>query len=310
MPSNDEMAHDGRVRLAAFAFLEEQRRLRGDILSQDVLRVGFVFEGRRVPLYSPQGIFRPAVLPTYPLSFRTAPPSLRHPPPYADELGRDGLIRYRYRGTDVNHRDNVGLRLAMRDRIPLVYLYGMLPGEYFPVWPAFIVGDDLRGLTFSVAVDEKSVVKDMRVVVDDTSADAKRRYITVETQQRLHQRSFRERVLQAYRQRCAICSLHHPELLEAAHILPDGHPDGRPVIPNGLSLCKLHHAAYDENIVGIRPDYRVEIREDVLVERDGPMLKFGLQAVHGASIHVPIPADFKPNRDFLDFRYGLFRKAV
>jgi hypothetical protein len=35
------------------------------------------------------------------------------------------------------------------------------------------------------------------------------------------------------------------ELLDAAHILPDGHPKGEPVVPNGLALCKLHHAAFD-----------------------------------------------------------------
>lgn len=300
---------DTRVRMLAFQFLDEQRRRHGDVVPQRVLQAGFEYEGQRVPLMNPQGIFKPAVLPMYPLSFRTAPPSLRHAAPYEDELGRDGLIRYRYRGTDPQQRDNVGLKLAMRDGIPLVYFYGMVPGEYFPVWPVFVVGDNDRSLTFSVAVDEKSVLQRTDWVMREAGSEAKRRYITVETQQRLHQQSFRERVLRAYVERCAICRLHHPELLEAAHILPDGHPDGKPVIPNGLALCKLHHAAYDREFLGIRPDYGIEVRRDLLEEHDGPMLKYGLQQIDGAKIRVPRPGEFKPNRDFLDYRYERFRAA-
>ncbi|MGI8867651.1 MAG: HNH endonuclease [Mycobacteriales bacterium] len=52
----------------------------------------------------------------------------------------------------------------------------------------------------------------------------------------------------AYETRCAVCRIGHRELLDAAHILPDTHPRGEPVVPNGLALCKIHHAAYDRNI--------------------------------------------------------------
>ena len=50
-----------------------------------------------------------------------------------------------------------------------------------------------------------------------------------------------------------------------------------PEVRNGLALCKIHHAAYDHNIIGINADYNIEVREDVLAEIDGPMLKHGLQ---------------------------------
>jgi putative restriction endonuclease len=52
---------------------------------------------------------------------------------------------------------------------------------------------------------------------------------------------------------------------------------GLPEVPNGRALCKIHHSAYDVNILGVSPDYRVHIRSDVLREHDGPMLKWGLQ---------------------------------
>ena len=38
---------------------------------------------------------------------------------------------------------------------------------------------------------------------------------------------------------------------------------------NVLSLCKIHHAAYDKNILGISPDYQVKVRIDILDEVDG-----------------------------------------
>ncbi len=99
-----------------------------------------------------------------------------------------------------------------------------------------------------------------------------RSYVTRLTKQRMHQQQeFRQRVLRAYCEQCAICRLRHVELLDAAHILPDGHPRGEPVVPNGVALCKLHHAAFDRHFLGVRPDLTVELRPDVLREPDGPM---------------------------------------
>ncbi len=61
------------------------------------------------------------------------------------------------------------------------------------------------------------------------------------------------------------------------HILPDGHPKGEPIVPNGLAHCKLHHAAFDRHFLGIRPDLIIEVRRDIMDEADGPMLRYGLQ---------------------------------
>jgi putative restriction endonuclease len=125
----------------------------------------------------------------------------------------------------------------------------------------------------------------------------------------MHQQAFRERVLHAYREHCAVCRLRHYELLEAAHILPDTHERGEPIVSNGLSLCSLHHAAFDSNILGITPDLLVDIRGDILEEIDGPMLVHGLQEFQGKKILVPRSEIHHPNREFLAERYDLFRKA-
>jgi putative restriction endonuclease len=104
---------DTRIRLKAFQFLEEQFKLHGDVLPRKVLADGFEFGGHRIHLMGPEGIFKPKVLPEIPISITTVPIEEGRPRPYEDELSDDGFIRYRYRGEDPNHPDNVGFRLAM-----------------------------------------------------------------------------------------------------------------------------------------------------------------------------------------------------
>ena len=123
-----------RVRMAAFAFLTDQVQRHGEVLPRDVLAAGFQFESQRVPLIGLQGIFKPALM-DLPLSLTSVPPVEGRERPYDDELGHDGLLRYRYRGTDPGHRDNIGLRQAMAHQSPLIYLHGVVPGKYMPVWP-------------------------------------------------------------------------------------------------------------------------------------------------------------------------------
>ena len=301
---------DAAVRLRAFAFLTEQRQRFGEApIPRTVLERGFDFDGTRVPLIGPQGIFKPAVLPDVPLTITTAPPVEHRERPYDDGFTDGGFLRYRYRGTDPNHRDNVGLRTDMVRQMPLIYLHGIVQGLYEPAWPVFIVEDRPEALTFIVAIDAQVDAPAVWQVNDPAALTARRQYVTAVVRQRLHQRGFRERVLRAYQQCCTICRLRHDELLEAAHILPDGHPLGEPVIPNGLALCKLHHAAFDAYIIGVTPDLEVTVRLDVLQEIDGPMLQYGLQGFQGRRIHVPRADHLKPNRDFLAERYALFRRA-
>lgn len=296
--------YDHLVRTQVFSFLGELADRYGDVLPIEPLRQGINFHGHRVPLLGPKGIFKPKIL-DLPISITTAPNS-----PYDDSFTEDNLVRYRYRGTDPYHPDNVGLRELMMHRKPLVYFHGIVPGRYVATWPAFVVGDDPNGLAVIIAVDDRAALSEQVVLgTHDDGADARRRYVTAAVKVRLHQRLFRERVLAAYRDQCALCRLRHTSLLEAAHITPDSSPDGEPVVKNGVSLCKLHHAVFDQNILGIRPDYVVEIRKDILEEVDGPMLRFGLQQMHGQKIVIPRRADFRPDKIALEGRYQAFREA-
>jgi putative restriction endonuclease len=282
----------------------------GDVLPRTILADGFVLDDARVPLLGPQGIFKPQVLPEIPLSITTAPDG-----PYDDAFGQDGLLRYRYRGTDPNHPENRALRKAMSERIPLIYFHGVRPGRYVAAWPVFIVGDDPGSLVFSVAVDDVPHAGPFEAAglpisrVSEAPSEARRAYVTAAVLVRLHQRAFRERVLEAYRHECAFCHFRHQELLDAAHIVPDSHPEGEPVVRNGLALCTLHHAAFDRLFLGVRPDYVIEVRPDILDEHDGPTLRHAIQALHGLRISLPQAAALRPDPSLLEVRYAQFRRA-
>lgn len=295
---------DHRIRLAAFNWLEAQVAARGDdVLPRALLAEGFKLDGVRIPLLGPQGIFKPRVLTDAPLSITTAPSG-----PYDDGFSPAGL-RYRYRGAEPDHRDNRGLRFAMQYRLPLVYFFGLVKNRYLAVWPVLVVGDDPGALTFTIQVDDRKHVVDQRresVRVRDDSGDSRREYVTTAARQRVHQRSFRERVLAAYRRQCAFCRFRHPELLDAAHIIPDAEPEGEPIVQNGLALCKLHHAAFDRYFVGVRPDYVVQVRHDLLDEEDGPTLVHGIQALHGNRIILPRNPGLRPDTDRLEQHYERF----
>jgi len=208
----------------------------------------------------------------------------------------------------VQHHENVGLRLASTRGIPLIYFHGIVPGQYAASWPVFIVGDDPAALTFTVAVDEKRLATNADIA-QDTEAPIRRRYVTRLVRQRLHQVAFRERVLRAYQEHCAICRLRHHELLEAAHIVADVDPEGEPRVSNGVALCKLHHAAFDYHFIGISPDYVVQVRRDILEEADGPMLQHGLKGVHGGQLYLPTALHQRPSRQLLEQRFTLFRRV-
>jgi putative restriction endonuclease len=294
---------ESSLRSAAFAHLDRLRALNpdGGLRSSDINT--FVFEGRPMRLIVQTGIWKPAGLDAA-LSIRTTYTPPHELPPYEDDIGRDGFVRYKYRGTDPNHSDNRALREAMRLSTPLVYFVGIASGIYTAIYPVWIVGEEPERLAFSVAVDEGQ-----RALPKLDLTWPERDYAVRLTKQRLHQPVFRTRVLRAYDDTCAMCRLRHAELLDAAHILPDSHPRGTPVVPNGLALCKLHHAAYDQNVLGIRPDLVVDVQQRILREIDGPMLRHGLQEMRGVRLTVPHSAHTRPDRDRLEERYEQFLAA-
>jgi putative restriction endonuclease len=224
--------------------------------------------------------------------------------PYDDRETEDGLFRYAYRAGSIAG-DNTKLRRAMELSLPIILLRTIRPGLFLPVFPVYVVGDDAVREEFILALDEA-----LRFIADPVHpTPAQRRYAGRVAWERLHQPEFRVRVLHAYATRCTVCALRRPELLDAAHIISDREIGGEPVIPNGLSMCKIHHAAYDRDLLGITPDYGVEINAELLREIDGPMLQHGLKEMHGRTISVPRRRADRPDPLRLSLRYEAFRQA-
>jgi putative restriction endonuclease len=295
---------DTEVRAAAFARIQQLRERYGSRIPRGELMHGFLLGGQRIPIWNYQkGIFKPAALGRdgAALSVQTSADS-----PYADVHDAEaGHFVYKYRGTDPTQSDNVSLRRAMESAKPLIYLVAVDPGVYDAILPVFVVGDQPDKLQFALVADQPSMVADPVNIV----SVVRREYATRAVMARLHQQHFRRRVLSAYREQCAVCRIRHVALLDAAHILADKHPLGEPVVSNGLGLCKIHHSAYDCDILGVDADSWVHIRADVLKEEDGPMLLHGLQKLHGTKLTLPRKAQLKPNPDFLAERFARFRAA-
>ncbi|MGH9262973.1 MAG: HNH endonuclease, partial [Acidimicrobiales bacterium] len=244
------LERDWQLRLAAFSRIEVLRARRDGVVTDGDLDDGFPFERETIKFWNRQrGIWRPRQLGAAgaALSIVTAPPRRGKKPPYDDQIASDAeWFLYRYQGTDPSEWTNVAVREAMLQHRPLIYLYGITPGLYDPIFPCYVVDDDPATLTFHVVADVMGRLG-MAPPHDLKMAEARRAYATTTVRVRLHQRRFRELVVAAYASRCAICRLAHPELLDAAHILPDRDEHGRPEVPNGLALCRIHHGAYDTN---------------------------------------------------------------
>lgn len=294
---NWTQAEQAAIRQDIFEWLEHQEVAFGGYeFSREFLRTAYTYQGRNVGLMDRQnGIWNPAGFD----STLSITKTLRTQ--YADDL--DGAVqRYSYErlpGRPLLSGRNLKLRAAAESGDPLIMLQEILPTLYLPRYPVFIVHDDPEAGYVDVVLDES-----LRLFEDPLELTAQQRqYAERVVQVRLHQKSFRSRVLHAYEARCAVCTLAYPELLDAGHITADGAADSTTAVTNGLSLCKMHHAAYDRQIIGIDGNYRVHVREDVLAEVDGPMLTYGLQAMEGRTLAVPRRARERPDSDRLHRRF-------
>lgn len=224
--------------------------------------------------------------------------------PYADTHFGNSLFGYDYEAgsTDGSNRK---LRRAYELELPIILLRTIQAGVFVPVFPVYVVADDMPNRRFILALDES-----LRSAPDPLHlSPLERAYAERTTKLRLHQPEFRGRILLAYQQQCTVCTLRHGKLLDAAHIIGDHKPNGSPIVENGLSLCKLHHAAYDTNLLGISPDYAVRINRELMEEVDGPMLRHGLQEMDGRTLALPTRIVDYPSKDRLAERFNEFLTA-
>jgi putative restriction endonuclease len=296
MLSNEEQA---LLRLEIFADLEQFIESRGGFASRDEL-TGFVMRnGLRMPLIdTSRGIRNPQEFDAT-LAIVSASDGGRNNP-YDDAIDREsGLLRYSWAKGPVDAGDNRKLLAALEAGAPIILFEKPLPNLYVPVFPVYVIDVDVEKRAFIIDIDDSRMRGSREVTLD-------KKYVARMVKQRVHQPMFRARVLSAYNKKCTVCTLKYPELLDAAHIISDSDERGLPVVTNGMAMCKIHHAAYDQDFLGVSPDYVVHINERLLADRDGPMLQFGLQAMNGKSLELPSRRDDRPDRDYLAERFAQF----
>lgn len=299
------------MRLAAFAHVRALSEVHGQLSAKE-LRSGFVFEGERFPLVNPQrGIFKPRQM-QYVLSIKTVFPRSGARIWYDDQrevhrqiYAGDESIDYAFMGQNPDAADNRWLRAAFENQVPIIYFLGIAPGCYEAVVPTYVTDWNAQELKAIIVFG----VPDQRELV--APADAlERRYALRAVKQRLHQASFREAVIAAYNGRCALSGMPESLLLDAAHIISDGDEKlGQPIIPNGIPLSKIHHAAFDAHLIGIDPDYHLHVAERLLVQKDGPILE-ALKRLDGETIFLPDRIRDRPDRDRLAIRFARFKAAA
>jgi putative restriction endonuclease len=291
---------DDFLRISCFNALDRLRSRFGDDLPlRGGLADGFTFDGDRVPFLNGQkGIYRarrqqgPAALSVM-TSFRA---------PYgADEASGVGYW-YAYRAGERSEGDNRALRAAYELQVPLVYFRSSAPGIYSAMYPIYIDEDDPHARRVHVAVGAMQLGEPVPLV------GIEREYAFRETRVRLHQARFRGVVLPAYASQCTICRLKERRLLDAAHIRADAAVDATAGVTNGLSLCTIHHRAYDQDLVGVDADYNVHVARRLLDDDDGPMLDL-LKTFHGGRIVPPHREAARPDRELLAERFERFAAA-
>ncbi|MCA1781535.1 MAG: HNH endonuclease [Dermatophilaceae bacterium] len=298
-------AEELALRHQAMAWLAVRTHDGQEAISREELR-SFTFRDERLTLIDTgRGIRKPAIS-RGALTIMTVHRPEGQSRPYEDVTGPDGLPRYKYRADAGGKSENEAVRVAMREHWPLIWLVGVAPGWFQVVFPVFVLTEEKHLDQFVLAYDARQRLP----LVESPAEEVLRRYVERETLQRVHQPVFRSMVLRAYETRCAVCALGHRQLLDAAHIVSDKEKQGVAAVRNGLALCKIHHAAYDAGILGITPEYRVAIRDDVLVEIDGPLLEHGLKGLHGHHLMtVPQRRGDRPDPSLLAWRYERFRSA-
>jgi putative restriction endonuclease len=284
---------DEAIRARVFADLDRMLRdTDGTLTRTDLL--GYSIDGEALPLidYS-RGIRNPRALDAT-LAVVSSPSG-----PYADKELFPGVWLYSFRAGSAAG-DNTKLRAAKELEADIILFHKPEPNVYQPIYPVRVIEVDEDPGHVVLALPEVAEIR------TESASVVEREWAAALTYRRVHQPAFRAMVLRAYETQCTVCHFRHAELLDAAHILGDKHERGEATVTNGMAMCKIHHAAYDRNFLGVTPDYEVRINTALLAEKDGPMLRHGLQEMHGQRIIVPKRVADRPDRERLAERFAEF----
>jgi len=299
---------DTRLRHAAFKRLEAiTQQYSNDVpweaIAQPVLLNGesFFIASRAI------GIFKPKQMTDGILSIKTVVPKQGRINIYSDGTSDDGGFWYSLETGGATKAANRQLLISYERQDPIIYLVGIAPGRYLPLWPCYI--DNVDPAKELCHVSMHNQIGQVHQVAERhgtyATDEIEKRYVIREAKTRVHQAEFRARVMLAYSNRCAMTGLPVPQLLEAAHIIPDTYQYSIAEVSNGISLTRLHHRAYDADLIGIDPDYRIHLNDNLLSTQDGPLLE-SMKKLDGQRISIPRQTRNRPSREALELRYQRF----
>ena len=285
------MLDETRIRLDAVNFVRALRERWVAVPASELRQF-------RVHLKGQQGIFKPAQL-TEPLSITTTIDS-----EHAQDTIEGSRVLYDFVSRD---SDNEALKRAAEAELPLIYFLQVKKRpvtEYVIFAPVYVVGWSDESRCFAVDLSEQKPGEiitpapperqlELHVMRTPQSPgeirELTKSYAISSVQRRLYEARFRNAVLDAYRDRCAVCGLHIRALLDAAHVTNDRDPKPAVDVSEGIALCATHHRAFDANILRFDNDYRIHI--DV---EDAALLPFD-----GQLLSLPAQEQFRPRRDYV-----------
>lgn len=81
------------------------------------------------------------------------------------------------------------------------------------------------------------------------------------------------------------------------------------MLPNGLLLNKIHHAAYDADLIGIDPDRRIHVSERLQAHQDDPILRKAIVSMKDVALRLPKRKEDWPDPERLAARFEQYKRA-
>ena len=147
----------------------------------------------------------------------------------------------------------------------------------------------------NVAVHEQPAAEDIEILSPE------RQRIITEVSRLSRAVDFRQRVLFAYGNRCAVTRV-QLRLVDAAHILPVGVPGSSDHVRNGIALAPTYHRAFDAGLIYLDEQYRMLLNETYLHTLEDLNLTGGIETFRtqlGERIFLPPDPQQRPRTEFI-----------
>jgi putative restriction endonuclease len=304
------MASDLEFVYLAFNRVKELSLIYDDSIPHKAISEGFLFNGEKILLDNRAvGIFKPRQMSECAISIKTTKQRDGSQGIYNDHPDNGDHYKYALQRGDPRGVNNKYLWASMATGTPLIYFQAIAPGLYTAIWPCF-VKEILPEKGYALIAESNkfstSVLPDYKY---PRPTEIESRYCVRETKVRMHQASFRQNVLDAYSGKCAITGLQNKTLLEAAHIIPDAELGKLQYVSDGIALSRIHHRAYDLNLLGISPDNQIHISDELKQGKDNKFMRDALLEFEGQRLVLPRSEINRPDRDKLAARFEMFAKT-